>query len=158
MRPTGTKQQLEVRRRVAMALLDVGWGIRQVARQVKASPGSVCRWRDTLAQQGDAGLSAKRHPGSKPRLSAAQSQALLDLLSQGPRAHGFRNELWTLRRIAALIERHFGLTYCPSGVWRVLRRLKWSPQKPARRARERDELAIAHWPTDTWPRLKKSSA
>jgi hypothetical protein len=53
MRPTGTKQQLEIRRRVALALLDVGWGIRQVARQVKASPGSVCRWRDLRASQGD---------------------------------------------------------------------------------------------------------
>jgi transposase len=127
MRPTGTKQQLEIRRRVAMALLDVGWGIRQVARQVKASPGSVCRWRDTLAQQGEAGLTAKRHPGSKPKLNAVQRQQLLELLSQGARAHGFRNELWTLRRIAMVIERHFGCPYCPSGIWRLLRRCKWSP-------------------------------
>src|SRR5262245_25495247 len=158
MRPTGTKQQLEIRRRVAMALLDVGWGIRHVARQVKASPGSVCRWRDTRDQHGEAGLTAKRHPGSKPKLSPAQCQALLVLLSQGARAHGFRNERWTLRRMAAVIEHHFGLSYCPSGVWRVLRRLKWNPQKPARRARERDEQAMARWPTDAWPRLKKSPA
>ena len=156
MRPTGTKQQLEIRRRVALALLDVGWGIRHVARQVKASPGSVCRWRDTLAQQGEAGLTAKRHPGSKPKLNAVQRQQLLELLSQGTRAHGFRNELWTLRCIVMVIERHFGCTYCPSGIWRLLRRCKWSPQKPARRARERDEDAIARWPTDVWPRLKKS--
>src|SRR5215470_17517160 len=156
MRHTGTKQQLEIRRHVALALLDVGWGIRQVARQIKASPGSVCRWRDTLAQQGEAGLTAKRHPGSKPKLNAVQHQQLLELLSQEACAHGFRNELWTLRRIAMVIERHFGCTYCPSGIWRLLRRCKWSPQKPARRARERDEDAIARWPTDVWPRLKKS--
>jgi transposase len=149
MRPTGTKQQLEIRRRVALALLDVGWGIRQVARQVKASPGSVCRWRDMRAQRGEAGLTAKRHPGSKPKLNTAQRHQLLRLLSQGARAHGWRNELWTLKRIAALIERHFGILYCPSGVWRVLRRLKWSPQKPARRARERDEQVIARWPKET---------
>jgi transposase len=158
MRPTGTKQQLEIRRRVAMALLDVGWGVRQVARQVKASPGSVCRWRDTRAQQGEAGLTAKRHPGSKPKLNAAQCQQLLVLLSQGARAHGWPNELWTLKRITALIARHFGLSYCPSGIWRLLRRCKWSPQKPERRARERDEQAIAQWPVQTWPQLKKSPA
>jgi len=158
MRPTGTKQQLEIRRRVAMALLDVGWGVRQVARQVKASPGSVCRWRDTRDQLGEAGLTAKRHPGSKPKLNAAQRHQLLVLLSQGARAHGYRNALWTLRRVAALIERHFGIAYCPSGVWRLLRRCKWSPQKPQRRARERDEQAIARWPTAMWPQLKKSPA
>src|SRR5689334_15639911 len=103
MRPKGTKQQLEIRRRVALALLDIGWGIRQVARQVKASPGSVCRWRDTRAQHGEAGLNAKRHPGSKPHLTTVQCHQLLALLSQGSRAHGYTNELWTLKRIAALI-------------------------------------------------------
>src|SRR5262245_30943001 len=151
MRPTGTKQQLEIRRRVALALLDLGWGVRQVARQVKASPGSVCRWRDTRAQHGEAGLTATRHPGSKPKLNAAQCQTLLDLLRQGARAHGFRHALWTLRRMATVIARHFGITYCPSAVWRVLRRLTWSPQKPTSRARERDEQAMARWSPETWP-------
>lgn len=141
-----------------MALLDVGWGVRQVARQVQASPGSVCRWRDTRAQQGEAGLSAKRHPGSQPKLSAMQRQQWLALLSQGARAHGWRNALWTLKRLVALIERHFGIPYCPSGVWRLLRRCKWSPPKPARRSRERAEVAMAQGPTDVWPRLKKSPA
>src|SRR5262245_19975997 len=125
MRPTGTKQQLEIRRRVALALLDVGWGIRQVARPVKASPGSVCRWRDMLAHQADAGLVAKRRPGSKPKLTAEQRHHLCALLGQGPRVHGFRNDLWTLRRIAVVIHRYFGITYSPSGVWRLLRRCKW---------------------------------
>jgi transposase len=141
-----------------MALLQDGWGIRKVARHVKASPGSVCRWRDTLDHPGEAGLTAKRHPGSKPKLTAAQCHQLLALLSQGPRTQGFPNELWTLRRVAAVMQRHFGICYCPSGVWRVLRRLRWSPQKPARRARERDEAAIAQWPTAEWPKLKKSPA
>jgi transposase len=126
-----------------MALLDVGWGIRQVAHQVKASPGSVCRWQDILTHQGEVGLTAKRHPGSKPKLTAEQCHHLLDLLRQGARAHGFRNELWPLRRIAAVIAQHCGITYCSSGVWRLLRRCQWSPQKPARRARARDDQAMA---------------
>lgn len=158
MRPTGTKQQLAIRRRVALALLDIGWGVRQGARHVKASPGSVWRWRDTRASQGEAGLTAQRHPGSQPKLNAAQRQQLLALRSQGARAHGWRNALWTLKRIVALLERHFGLTYGSSGLWRLLRRCKWSPQKPARRRRERDEDAIAQGPVQTWPPLNKSPA
>jgi transposase len=79
-------------------------------------------------------------------------------MRQGARAHGFRNELWTLARIATVIDRPFGITYCPSGVWYLLRRLGWRPQKPARRARERDEEAIATWPKAAWPALKKSPA
>ena len=158
MRPQGTKLQLEVRRRVAVSLLEAGWGIRQVARHVKASPTSVCRWRDTAAQHGDNGLNAKPQRGGQARLNAKECQHLLYLLNQGARAHGFRNELWTLSRMATVIARHFGITYCPSGVWHLMHRLKWSPQKPQRRARERDEQAIAMWRTANWPRIKKSPA
>jgi transposase len=159
MRPKGTSIQLEVRRRVAVSLLEAGWGVRHVARHVKASPSSVRRWRDAVAQHAAAGLNAKPHPGgSQPKLTADQRQQLIALLRQGARTHGFRNELWTLKRIATIIARHFGITYCPSGVWHLLRRLGWSPQQPARRARERDEQAIATWPTADWPRLKKSPA
>jgi transposase len=159
MKPQGTFIQLEVRRRVAVALLEAGWGVRHVTRHVKASPSSVRRWRDAVAQHAAAGLDAKPHPsGSQPKLSLEQRQHLIELLRQGARAHGFRNELWTLLRIGLIIEHHFGLTYCPSGVWHLMRCLGWSPQKPQRRARERDEQAIAKWPTEDWPRIKKSLA
>jgi transposase len=159
MRPQGTAIQLEVRRRVAVSLLEAGWGVRQVARHVKASPSSVRRWRDAVGQHAEAGLNAKPHPGgSQPKLRLDQRQRLVALLSQGARAHGFRNELWTLTRIATVIDRHFGVTYCPSGVWHLLRRLGWSAPKPQRRARERHEQTLATWPTEDWPRIKKSPA
>jgi transposase len=159
MRPKGTKTQLEVRRRVAVSLLETGWGVRQVARHVHASPSSVRRWRAAVVQYAAVGLDAKPHPGgSQPKLPASQRQQLVDLLRQGARAHGFRNELWTLAWIAAVIEHHFALPYCPAGIWHLLRHLGWSPQKPATRARERDEDAIANWRTDQWPKLQKSPA
>jgi transposase len=159
MRPTGTHLQLEVRRRVAVALLEAGWGVRQVARHVKASPRSVRRWREAFAPHAEAGRQAKPHPGgSHPKLPVDPRQQLVDLLRQGARTQGFRNELWPLGRIATVIDRHCGITSCPSGVWHLLRRLGWSPQQPARRARERDEQAIAKWPTADWPRFKKSPA
>ena len=63
-----------------------------------------------------------------------------------------------MARIATVIERHFRVTYCPSGVWHLLQRLGWIPQKPAKRARERDEDAIAHWPKAQWLTRKKSLA
>jgi transposase len=112
-----------------------------------------------VAKHAQAGLNAKPHPGgSQPKLTLAQRQHLIALLRQGARAHGFRNELWTLARVATIIERRFGVTYCPSGTWHLLRRLGWSAQKPQRRARERDEQAIAKWPSEDWVRIKKSQA
>jgi len=73
-----------------------------------------------------------------------------------PRAHGWSTELWTLERIGLLLQRQFGVSYHPGHVWRILRSLGWSLQRPATRARERDEKAIEGWKKQAWPRLKKT--
>jgi transposase len=77
-------------------------------------------------------------------------QALL----RGAEAHGFDTELWTLPRVAEVIWRLTGVSYHPGHVWWLLRRHRWSPQRPARRASERDEAAIACWRAEDWPRIK----
>jgi transposase len=49
----------------------------------------------------------------------------------------------------------FGVVYHPTHVGRLLKAIRWSPQKPARRARQRDEAAITHWRDETWPAIKR---
>jgi transposase len=157
MRPHGSAEELERRRRRGVALLLKGHGVREVARMVGVSPGAVVAWRDRYMERGDPGLAAKPHPGRKPKLSDAQRKKLIGLLTKGPRAHGYRTDLWTLPRVAEVIHKRFGVRYDPSHVWRILNALGWSAQKPERRARERDERAIARWRKKDWPRIKKSA-
>jgi transposase len=88
-------------------------------------------------------------------LSDRQCRQLQVLLLQGATAHGYGTDLWTLERISALIRQHFGVRYHPGHVFKLLHRLGWSCQKPARRAKQRDEAAIAHWRRHTWPQIKK---
>jgi transposase len=130
--------------------------VKDVARIIGVRPCSVSRWL-RLAQVPD-GLAAKPHPGPATRLSVPQQQQLEQLLRQGAQAHGWPNQLWTTQRIADLIHRHFGITLHHDHVGRFLRqRLKWSPQKPRRRARERDEKAIAAWKRDTFPDIVETA-
>lgn len=157
MRPKGTAEALEVRRRLAIRLLQQKKGVREVARLVGASPGSVSRWRKAWREGGDEALSPKPPPGNQRKLHPEQLAELETLLLQGPRTHGYKNELWTLARVAEVIETHFGVTYVPGSVWYILRRIGWSAQKPERRARERDEERIAAWRKREWPRIKKSA-
>lgn len=64
-------------------------------------------------------------------------------------AHGYQNELWTLRRVGELVRKLTGKKAFNSEVWRLLKRAGWSPQKPVRQARERDEKRIdANLPRD----------
>lgn len=158
MRPKGSAEALEARRLEAGRLLLAGRGIREVARLVNASPSSVKRWKDALEEGGLEALAAKPHPGRPPRLTAEQKEELAAILLRGPRAAGFPTDLWTLPRIAKVIVEHFRVKYHPAHVWRILRGMGWSAQKPERRARERDEEAVRKWREKDWPRIKKKPA
>jgi transposase len=158
MRPKGTPEELERRRRRAIALLAQGFTQGEVAERVGSSLSSVKRWKSAFEEQGDTGLDPIRHPGPKPRLDAEQSTHLLDLLTLGARAHGWATDLWTCPRIVVVIERHFGVRFHEDHIGRLLRTLGWTPQKPQRRARQRNEARIEHWLRNDWPRIKKTPA
>jgi transposase len=149
-------KELERRRRRGAKLLAAGESQAEVARQVSVSRQTVMRW-DRARQEG--GMEALRRAprfGRPERLSAAQRQELVLLLKEGALAAGFPTELWTLPRIAQLIESRFTVTLVPSSVWRLLGRLGWSVQRPTGQARERDERAVRTWKAKRWPELKKS--
>jgi transposase len=155
-RPLGSASALELRRRQAIQAVQAGDSVKDVARIIGVQPRSIYRWL-LLAEKPD-GLAAKPHPGPATRLSLQQQQELEQLLCQGAKAHGWANELWTTQRIADLIRRHFGISLHHDHVGRFLHtRLKWSPQKPRRRARERDEDLIAQWKRDTFPTILEAA-
>ena len=130
MRPKGSAEKLEARRRLAANLLAKGRGIREVARTIGAAPSSVKRWKDALEQGGKNALKSKPHTGRPSRLSPTQRQHLLHILQQGPRAAKMRTDQWTCRRIGTVIRRFFGVKYHPDHVSRILRGLGWkSPKK-----------------------------
>ena len=159
MRPSGTSEQLEKRRRHAIALLRTGTPYREVARLVQAAVSSVVRWQQAYRRDRRHGLRARPTPGRPPRLTETQQARLRRLLLQGARAAGHTTELWTLQRIGTLIEAEFDVRYSPAGVWTLLRHgLHWSWQKPERRARQRNEAAIDYWKAHTWPHIKKRRA
>jgi transposase len=84
-----------------------------------------------------------------------QLAAVRAALLQGPTEQGFGTELWTLKRVGAVIERMHGVRFSQTQVWRILGSLGFSPQKPEKRAIERNEDAVRNWKRRTWPALKK---
>jgi len=155
MRPPGSPSQLERRRRRALELLKRGLTQSAVAEQLGCAKSSVSRWRHTVEQAGPKGLAPKPIPGRPSKLSHAQKQRLVRRLVKGPLACGYGTDLWTLPRIADQIARQFHVRYHPAHVWRLLRGLGWSCQKPERRALQRNERAIAYWRRAVWPHIKK---
>lgn len=156
-RPVGSAKVLERRRRRALSLVDKGYSLTRAARIVGCEPSSVKRWRDARRSGGDDALRVRFSPGRPPRLSPKQKGQLIKLLLKGAIAFGYRTQLWTTARIAALIRREFRVSYHPDHVGRLMHSLDWSPQKPERRATERgDDGEIERWKREVWPKVKKT--
>jgi transposase len=148
------RDRLEVRRLRAAELFATGVRQAEVARQLEVSAQAVSVWHAGWQTGGTDALRSRGPSGPTPRLSDAQLATVEQALLGSPTAHGFTGELWTLDRIAIVIERLTGVRYHPAWVWAVLRhRLGWTVQRPRRRAAERDQAAIDRRVKERWPRI-----
>jgi len=138
----------------AAKMFEAGKGRAEVARHCGVSWRSAHEWHRGWSENGVQALKATTKPGPVPKFSEEDVTVLAEALRRGPLAHGYENDLWTLRRVGRLIGEIFGKKVSQSEVWRLLRRMRWSPQKPKRKARERNEEKIAHWKDKKWPELK----
>lgn len=145
MRPRGSPRSLEERRRKVVAFLRQKLSLHEIGRRIGCHASSVLRWRNALGSGGPDALKAKPAPGRPSRLTSQQKVRLVRLLAKGAMAQGYRTELWTTQRIAALIEHRLGIQYHCNHVGKLLHKIGWSHQKPESRAVERDETAIAEW-------------
>lgn len=155
MRPYGTAQELERRRQRAIGLLEQGFPPVEVAERLGVDRRSVRRWKATHAREGPGGLRARPTPGRPGKLSVHEKERLEEMLLQGAKAAGFPSDLWTCPRVLQVIVRQFGVRYHVDHIGRLLHALGWTPQKPLRRAVERDEGKIRNWIKKDWPRIKK---
>ena len=155
MRPVGSGKQLERRRQRAIALLKEGHAPVEVARLLGVDRRSVRRWNAAYRRRGAGGLAARPAPGRPSKLTGRQRRQLERMLLRGATASGFESDLWTCPRVAEVIRRGFGISYHVDHIGRLLRSLGWTPQRPTRRALERDEEGIQRWIKREWSRIKK---
>jgi transposase len=155
MRPKGSADQLEARRRLGVSMLDRGLTLYRVGKLLGCPPMTVSRWRDAVRKLGELGLKSKPVPGRPPKLRPRDLKRLVGILVKGPMARGYSTDVWTTKRIAEVVKQVFGVRYHRDHVGRLLHRLDWSYQKPDRRALQRNEEKIERWVQEEWPRIKK---
>jgi transposase len=149
---------LERRRLLAAQRVAQGYSPEEVADFLGVHPGSVRRWIAAFGQHGPAGLAARAVPGRPAKLSPTQEKIVRRWLTECPTDHGFATELWSGPRLAQLIRHELGVSLHPGYLCAWLRARGYTPQKPRRVARERNEEAIARWLARDWPRIKKKPA
>lgn len=135
-------------------MFDAGMTRAEVSRQTGVSWRSVHDWYLAWKEGGKESMKSGGKPGPKPKFSDEEVSRVTEELKRGALAHGYTAELWTLPRVRRLVIDLFGRPLSISETWRLLRRIGWSTQKPARKARERDEEAISNWKNVEWPRIQ----
>ena len=133
---------LEEMRRLGVKRLLAGETQRGVAESLQVHPQTVNKWMRKYREAGEAGLASTVASGRPPTLSAKQREQLRRLVEGGdPRQFRFPFALWTLPRVQQVIEWKFGVALHATTVGRMLHRMGLTPQKPTRRAFQRDEEA-----------------
>lgn len=146
----------QARRERAAQLFAQGRSQAEVARELDVSRQSASRWHAGWQAAGAIGLQSRGPTGRQPKIPDSALAGIEQALLEGALAHGFATDVWTLDRIALLIQGLTGVRLSNPSTWRLLRnRLGWSVQRPTRQAKERDEEAIQHWVQHEWPRIKK---
>ena len=155
MRTQGSPHELERVRYTAVRMHAQGIAPEVIAQVVDRTARTIFKWIAAVRDHGPEAIKAKPHAGAEPKLSAAQRENLRQRLLEGAQAHGFSTDLWTAPRVRQLIQQSYGVKYHVNYVPELMKAWNFSPQKPVRRARERDEDAIAQWKRRDWPRIKK---
>jgi transposase len=155
-RPARERAARQARRERAAELFAQGRSQAEVARELGVSPQSASRWHAGWQADGTAALRTRGPTGRQPKVADDQLEAIEQALLEGALAHGLATDVWTLDRIAVVIQGLTGVALSNPSTWRLLRgRLGWTVQRPERQATERDEQAIQHWVAHEWPRSKK---
>lgn len=155
VRPRRDFAGMQERRMQAADLFKKGVAQAEIARELGVAHQTVSDWHDKWEEGGKRALRSTP-PGRPPKVSEAELKRVERALERGPRANGFATDLWTLSRVAEVIEQVTGVHYHRGHVWRVLREMGWSRQRPARQAIERTDAAIERWVNERWPKVKKT--
>jgi len=130
----------------------------RIAYELQVSRQSVSRWYEQWKRGGSGALRGAGRAGRKPKLDPQQLRRVEEALRMGAKAHGFDTDLWTLPRVAVVVERLSGVHYHPGHVWKILGSIDWTLQRPAKRAKERNPEKVKRWIDKRWPEVKKTLA
>ena len=156
MKGTWDLKQMEARRKRGVELYKQGWTQNEIAEAFDVNQSSVSRWAQAEAVGGEEALRRRPAPGREKKLKSEELKELRQLLLSSPGSYGFEGELWTSPMVTELIRMRFEVKYHPGNVRKILRQMGFSPQKPVKRAVQRDEEAISKWQDEEWPRIKKT--
>ncbi len=117
---------------------------------------TIYPWLRKYDKGGLDALKASKAKGPDFKLNDKQKQKVRDwIVGKDPRQYGFDFGLWTRKIVADMILEKFGIEMKLTAIGRLLASLNITPQKPLRRAYERNPEEVEKWKKKTYPKLRQ---
>jgi transposase len=149
----------ELRYRAVRAVEEQGMAVTEACRVFGIGRTALHNWLAAYRSRGQAALKLKKR-GRKPqsRLKGHQAATIVRLITDRcPDQLKLPFALWTREAVGQLIEQRTGLKLSVWTVGRLLKRWGFTPQKPVRRAYERDPVAVRRWLDETYPTIQREA-
>jgi len=145
-----------IRIQAVRRVIEDGESPSEVMRSYGLCRTTIYPWLRDFKDKGWEALAESIAQGPEPKLTDKQKQQVKRwILGKDPRQYGFDFGLWSRRIVQQLIQEKMGIEFCLTSVGKLLASMNITPQKPLRRAYERDPVAVALWEKETYPQLKK---
>jgi transposase len=154
-KPSLSRKDKEKRRLKAAKMFEKGLTQAEVVRKFKVTSAAACQWYEAWKKGGNDALKSKGHPGFESELTSEKKKAFRKAILKGPLAFGYETDLWTLSRLKTVMKKINKIDFSEGWIWKIVRDLGFTPQKPQVKAKQRDEKAIKQWKEKTLPDLKK---
>ena len=131
-----------------------GKEINEIAYFFGVHRGSVSRWVTLYRRNGKNILKRRKAKGAEYKLSKEELKDVISMLNDDATTYGFETPLWTCKRVQQMIFKKTKKSMHTTGIRKLFRKLKLSPQKPERFAFQRNEKAVKKWITEEWPKIQ----
>jgi len=146
----------ELRRMAIRRVVEDGAKPSDIAAEYGFCRNYLYPWLKRFRDGGWEALAERIAEGPATKLTEKQRQQVKRwILGKDPRQYGFDFGLWSRRIVQALIQERMGVALGLTAVGRLLAGLDITPQKPLRRAYERDPKAVQWWLEQGYPKLKR---
>ena len=150
-----TLEELRIR---AIQRVEAGESPEVVIKALGFHRGQIYKWLALYREGGYEALKSKKAKGAEPKLSGGQLQELYEIVTtKNPVQLKFEFALWTRAMVRELIRDKFSVKLTDVSVGRLLRKLGLSPQKPLRRAYQRDEEKVTAWKDQAFPEIRRQA-
>lgn len=146
---------LEHLRIQAIRLWKKGKTVEEISDFFGVTLGAIYKWIKIYKLKGLKALKRRKAPGAMPKLSKEELKKLLKVLTKSPDEYGYGTQLWDCKKVGKIIQDKFNKKIHNTNIWRLLKKLGFSYQKPEKIALQKDSKKVKMWIKQEWPKIKE---